>query len=459
MHARVLGRASKPKPEARDHLVEKQKRAMFFRDAAQKLQKPFFRRHHTHVGRHRLHHHRRYPSVVFFHQRAHGLLVIVDCRQSVRRISRRHTRAVRLRLGHQPGTRFHQQTVGMAVVIACKLDDLLTARESSRHSHGTHHCLRTGTDQTHHLHIGHTDADQFRKFHFPRCGRAESQPVRTGSLHRLHHFRMRMSQNARPPGADIIQISVSVRIKKPRSLRLLHKEGMPAHRAKRPHRGIDPAGDSLLRSVEKLFRSYVFHRTPHSEVFTQTALLSVLLPRGGLQRMIGNDNLRARPLHGREILQYNPSLVNPSVGGGRFHHGVLPAHIVHCKRHIERERRLLQNIQIGEGRFDHHNVRPLLYIRPDFPQRLLPVGAVHLIAFAVAEARRRVSRIPERSVIGGGKFRAVSHDRRLGKACPVEPFPYGRHPAVHHIRGRCHIRTGLHKTHRHLHQIGQRLVV
>ena len=236
MNARVFGRPAQRQPKTGDHFVKDQKRPRLLCDLSQERKKSRLWRHHTHIGRHRLHHHCRHLTGIFLHQPAHGLCIIVDCRQRTNRVPRRYARTVRHRLCHQPGTGLHQQAVRMAVIVTGEFDDLVPAGKSSGHAHGTHHRLGSGTDQTHHLHIRHTGADPFRQLHFSGCRRSETQPAGTSSLYRLHHSRMRMSQNARPPGTDIIQIPVPVRIEKPGTLRPFHEEGLSAHGPKSPHR-------------------------------------------------------------------------------------------------------------------------------------------------------------------------------------------------------------------------------
>src|SRR5260221_6337065 len=76
-------------------------------------------------------------------------------------------------------------------------------------------------------------------------GRAKGQAVGGHGLHGGDHLRMRVSQNHRTPGSDIVDVTPPVGGDDRRARRLLDKNGLAAHAAKRTDRRIDAARNVL----------------------------------------------------------------------------------------------------------------------------------------------------------------------------------------------------------------------
>lgn len=70
----------------------------------------------------------------------------------------------------------------------------------------------------------------------------------------------------------------------------------------------------------------------------------------------------------------------------------------------------MDDVEIGQGRFDHDDVGPFVEVEVDFLQGFTAVGRIHLIAPAVAEVRCRIGSVAEGTVIGRGVFGGVGHD-------------------------------------------------
>ena len=102
-----------------------------------------------------------------------------------------------------------------------------------------------------------------------------------------------------------------------------------------------------------------------------------------------------------------------------------------------------QNIEIGQGRLHHHNVRAFLDNERHLAQRFLCVCRIHLIRTTIAELRRAFGRVAERSIEDGGKLRRVTHDAGLIEAICIERFADCADATIHHVAGRDHVRASL----------------
>ncbi len=92
----------------------------------------------------------------------------------------------------------------MPVITAFELDDDVAPGEAARQTNRAHGRLRARTDEAHQFDGGHEfdDAACEPSFEFGRG--AEGQAVRGYVLYRLDHLRVRVAQDHRPPGADVI---------------------------------------------------------------------------------------------------------------------------------------------------------------------------------------------------------------------------------------------------------------
>jgi hypothetical protein len=82
-----------------------------------------------------------------------------------------------------------------------------------------------------------------RRFEFG--GRAEAQAVRGGLLHGFDHVWMRVTEDHRTPGTDVIDEAPAVGGKGVRSRGSLEKDRLTADAAKGANRRIDTAGNVL----------------------------------------------------------------------------------------------------------------------------------------------------------------------------------------------------------------------
>ena len=92
----------------------------------------------------------------------------------------------------------------MAVIAAVELDDLVALRESAREPDRAHARFRAGTCHANFLNARNQFTDQFRHFDFKRIWNSEAGAVFGGGLDGGNDFGMRVAENRRAPGADII---------------------------------------------------------------------------------------------------------------------------------------------------------------------------------------------------------------------------------------------------------------
>mgnify|MGYP003337085327 CR=1 FL=1 len=101
------------------------------------------------------------------------------------------------------------------------------------------------------------------------------------------------------------------------------------------------------------------------------------------------------------------------------------------------------DVQVCQGRLDHHDIRSFLDIQIDLAQRFPSVRRIHLVGLTIAELGTGERRIPKRRIETRREFRRVGHDRQLGEPGLIKLRADGSDPPIHHIGGSHHIRTGL----------------
>src|SRR5215216_6493525 len=189
---------------------------------------------------------------------------------------------------------------------------------------------------------------------------------------------------------------------------------------------------------ERLPEVYIFK--PVSAVRALTLLGE---PAGYVRGVVADDHVRAGALDSGERLEDHHPLVEPAVLRRGFDHRVLPAHAVRRDGQVRRLSDQAKDVEVRQGGLDHHEVRPLLDIQLDLEKRLAGVGRVHLVAAPITEGGGALGGLAERSVEGRGVLGGVGHDRGVFEALAVQLAPYGRHPAIHHVRGSDDVRPGL----------------
>ena len=124
----------------------------------------------------------------------------------------------------------------MAVVAAGELDDLRALGERARDPQRAHRRLGAGAHEAHELDARHRVADEPRELELERARRAVARPAAHRLLERRDHTRMRVAEDQRPPGEDVVEIAVAVDVDEVRALAALDEERVAADRAERAHR-------------------------------------------------------------------------------------------------------------------------------------------------------------------------------------------------------------------------------
>ena len=255
LHAEILLSTAQSQPEAGDNLVKDQEGSALVAQGPQPLQEAGSRIDHAHVGGHRLHDDAGDLAGVSVQQGLHGGQVVELGGKGVLHDVLGHTGGGGMAARQGGGTGVHQQAVGVAVVAALKLDDLVPAGGPPGQTDGGHHRLGARVDHAHHLDVGHQVDHQLGDLHLPAGGSAEGQAVLDGLLHRLPDHRVVMAQDHGTPGAHIVNILPAVLVPDEGAVGPGDEAGGHAHRPVGPHRGVDSAGQDLHGLLKQFFRA------------------------------------------------------------------------------------------------------------------------------------------------------------------------------------------------------------
>ncbi|OQA43269.1 MAG: hypothetical protein BWY52_01922 [Chloroflexi bacterium ADurb.Bin325] len=246
-------------PEPGHHLVEDQQRAVGPGQLAQAGQEAGLRRHDAHVARHRLDDHRGDLPRVPGEQLRRGWQVVEGRDQRIRGHGRGHAGGIGQAQGRHAGAGAHQQHVGVAVVAALELDDLVPPGERARQPQRAHGGLRARVDEAQQLHAGHEALDQPGQLELQRAGRAEARTLRGRAAQRGGHTRVRMAEDQRPPREDVIQEAVAVHVVEIGPFPARDEQRVAAHRAERAHRRVHAAGEQGLGQGKQMLRAGGLH--------------------------------------------------------------------------------------------------------------------------------------------------------------------------------------------------------
>ena len=99
---------------------------------------------------------------------------------------------------------------------------------------------------------------------------------------------------------------------------------------------------------------------------------------------------------------------------GGVEHGVFAGDLVGADGEIEALAGGADDVEVGHGGLHQEHVGAFGDVEVDLAHGFAEIGAVHLVAAAVAELRRGVGGLAEGAVEGGGEFRGVAEDGRVG---------------------------------------------
>ncbi|CFO07559.1 Uncharacterised protein [Bordetella pertussis] len=250
-HAGQALHALRSDAETRHDLVEDQHRAVAGAQFAQAGQEAFGRLDQVHVAGHRLDDHAGDLGAVLAERGVDHGQVVEFQGQGVRDEFRRHAGRAGVAESQQARAGLDQQAVGVAVVAALELDDLVAAGGAARQADGRHGGFGARADQAHLLQRRQAGDQHFGQLHLGFGGRAERQAVDGRFLHGAHDFGMGMAQDGRAPGTDIVDVLLALGVPDVGALRALDEARGPAYGAEGAHGRIDAAGNAAAGAIEE----------------------------------------------------------------------------------------------------------------------------------------------------------------------------------------------------------------
>ena len=155
--------------------------------------------------------------------------------------------------GEQAAAGFDEQAVGMAVVAAFEFDDFVASGEAAREADSGHGRFGAGADEAQPFDRRHDFGDFFGDDDFAFGGRAERQTAQRGFAHGFDDFGVRVSDNRRPPRADVIGVARAVFVPHIRALGFFDEARHTADAAECADGGIHAARDDGFGAVKQGF--------------------------------------------------------------------------------------------------------------------------------------------------------------------------------------------------------------
>ena len=156
-------------------------------------------------------------------------------------------------MGQAAGPGTHEQAIGVAVVVPCKLDNLVASSEGPGQPDGAHAGLGAGVDQPQRLDAGQGPGDQPRQLHLLLHRRAEAGAASRRPLQGRHHRRVGVSKDQRPPGAEVVDVFVAVHVDDSGAAAGRDEGRRAGDGAEGPHGTVDAPGHEALGFGEKGF--------------------------------------------------------------------------------------------------------------------------------------------------------------------------------------------------------------
>jgi hypothetical protein len=238
--------------KAGHHFVEDQYRAVTRAKCAQSLEEALPRHHQVHVAGDRLDDRRGNLAAVRLEGRLDRAEVVV----------RRDDRELRDPFGHscrrglaerqRAGTGLHEKAVAVPVIAAFELHDLRAPRESARKPQRRHGGFGARRDEPHHVERRKPAHESLGELDLDLGWRAERQAVHGGLLHRAHDGGVRVAEDRRPPGTDVIDVALAVRVPHVRAFATREEARRAAYGAKCAHGRVDAARNRALGTREQL---------------------------------------------------------------------------------------------------------------------------------------------------------------------------------------------------------------
>ena len=131
----------------------------------------------------------------------------------------------------------------MAVVVAGELHDHVAAGEAAGQADGAHRRLRARTHHPYLLDRRNRRNDQVGEPALGLCRCAVARACGQRPLDRLHHPRMPVAEDHRPPGADVVEVDVAVDVGEVLAEGRREKDRLAPHPSERAGGRVDATGD------------------------------------------------------------------------------------------------------------------------------------------------------------------------------------------------------------------------
>ncbi len=143
----------------------------------------------------------------------------------------------------------------MTVITSGKLDNLVPLGGSPRQPYTRHRRLRPTAAKTHFFYARNRTTNFRRQHHLALMRRPVTHSSVSRFSHRLHNFRVGMTQNSWPPTSDIIHILPPIHIPQHGTPGRLYKKRLSPHRPKRSDRRMYAPWSDLLGPLKEFVRS------------------------------------------------------------------------------------------------------------------------------------------------------------------------------------------------------------
>src|SRR5437588_422023 len=105
-----------------------------------------------------------------------------------------------------------QKRIGMAMIAAIELDDLVPPNKSAGQANARHRGFSSAIDHSDFFDRRHPLANQLGHFDFERIWNSKTQSARGRVAHGIDNYFWRVTKNRRSPAADVIDVFLSVRV-------------------------------------------------------------------------------------------------------------------------------------------------------------------------------------------------------------------------------------------------------
>ena len=170
---------------------------------------------------------------------------------------RRNARARGNAQRRKPRARLDEKAIGMAVIAAFEFQDQVALGKSARDANRGHRRFGAGADEANALDRRHRAGDALAQFDFER----RSHPIARAASRLIgnsgDNVRMRVAENQRAPGADVIDVLAPVHILQARAFRAIDHQRRAAHGAKCAHGAVHAADQNIFGALEELARALI----------------------------------------------------------------------------------------------------------------------------------------------------------------------------------------------------------